>query len=156
MKNFLILFAILTSLSLQAQLGKHHFEIKGKYGRSVTGLFASDDKKYYQELFRVNANEKRTLIYNLDTVVIAVIIDRKDAFITRDSASLWAKDEMPGFTPQKFNSDNSAYMMYDSMRDYLVFLEKPITGSKMLVMTNDPKYIKEFAGDVVTWKREED
>jgi hypothetical protein len=46
--------------------------------------------------------------------------------------------------------------MYDSMRDYLVFLEKPTTGSKMLVMCNDPKYIKEFVKDVVTWKREED
>lgn len=156
MNKFMFLFAFLSAISLQAQLGKHHYEIKGKYGRSVVGLFASEDKKYYQELFRVNANEKRTLIYNLDTIVIAVFIDRKDASITRDSARLWAKEEMPGFTPQKFNSDANAYMMYDSMRDYLVFLEKPITGSKMLVMTNDPKYIKEFAGDVVTWKREED
>ncbi len=156
MNKFILLFAFLSAISLQAQLGKHHYEIKGKYGRSVTGLFEVENEYRFQELFRVNANEKRTLIYNLDTIVIAVIIDRKDASITRDSARLWAKDEMPGFTPQKFNSDNSAYMMYDSMRDYLVFIEKPITGSKMLVMVNDPKYIKEFVKDVVTWKREED
>ena len=156
MKYFLILFVLLSSLSLQAQLGKHHYEIKGKYGRSVTGLFAVENEHRFQELFRVNANEKRTLIYNLDTVVIAVIIDRKDASITRDSVRVWAKDEMPGFTPQKFSNGVIAYIMYDSMRDYLVFLQKPITGSKFLAMTNDPKYIKEFAGDVVTWKREED
>jgi len=155
MKNFLILFVLLSSLSLQAQLGKHHYEIKGKYGRSVTGLFAVENEHRFQELFRVNANEKRTFIYSLDTVVIAVIIDRKDASITIDTASLWAKEEMPGFTPQKFNSDANAYMMYDSMRDYLVFLDKHTTGSKMLVMCNDPKYIKEFIKDVVTWKREE-
>ena len=156
MNKFILLFAFLSSISLQAQLGKHHYEIKGKYGRSVTGLFEVENEHRFQELFCVNANEKRTLIYNLDTIVIAVIIDRMDASITRDSARLWAKDEMPGFTPQKFNSDNSAYMLYDSMRDYLVFIEKPIIGSKMLVMVNDPKYIKEFVKDVVTWKREED
>ena len=124
MKNFLILFVLLSSLSLQAQLGQHRYEIKGKYGRSVTGLFAVENEHRFQELFRVNANEKRTLIYNLDTLVIAVFIDRKDASITRDSVRFWAKEEMPGFTPQKFNSDANAYMLYDSMRDYLnVYIE---------------------------------
>lgn len=146
----------MSSFALQAQLGLHHYEVKGNYGRSMTGLFEIENEHRFQESFRVNANEKRTLIYNRDTVVIAVFIDRKDASISLDSVRLWAKEEMPGFTPQKYSSDTFAYMMYDSMRDYLVFLDKPIAGSKMLVMCNDPKFIKEFVKDVLTWKREED